>query len=141
MGPKPNQTILIVEDDEITRTVLQRRLEAKGYMVLAVSGGRQALETVERQPVDLVLLDTVMPEMDGLEVLERLREKRTATDLPIIMVTYKESSSDVVRALRLGANDYVAKSLDFEVILARVRTHLLLLTLTRQVEHLKNTSL
>ena len=141
MGPKPNQTILIVEDDEITRTVLQRRLEAKGYMVLAVSGGRQALETVERQPVDLVLLDTVMPEMDGLEVLERLREKRTATDLPIIMVTYKESSSDVVRALRLGANDYVAKSLDFEVILARVRTHLLLLTLTRHVEHLKNTSL
>jgi sigma-B regulation protein RsbU (phosphoserine phosphatase) len=118
--------ILVVDDDESNRESLRRRLARHGYSVMAAADGPSALELIERHSFDLVLLDVMMPGMSGLEVLERIRRQRSPTDLPIIMATAKDQSEDIVGALDSGANDYVTKPLDFGVVLARVRTQLLL---------------
>jgi serine/threonine protein kinase/DNA-binding NarL/FixJ family response regulator len=117
-------TLLVVDDNEENRDLLSRRLAKKGFQVLVAEGGRQALSLIEEQPVDLVLLDVMMPGMSGTEVLEELRKTRSAAELPIIMATAKTDSEDVVQALELGANDYVTKPIDFPVALARVQAQL-----------------
>ena len=104
--------------------MLSRLLTRSGYAVTEASDGGAALELVEKHSFDLVLLDILMPGIDGLQVLENLRRTRSVAELPIIMATAEDSSSDVVRALKLGANDYVTKPLDFSVVLARVQTQL-----------------
>jgi len=104
--------------------MLSRRLRRRGHDVTAVEGGQPALELLEKEPFDLVLLDIMMPGIDGLEVLRRLRRTISAVDLPVIMATARDDSADVVGALKLGANDYVTKPLDFPVVLARVQTQL-----------------
>ena len=115
-------TLLLVDDDPMNLDVLARRLVRKGYSVITASGGVEALETIETQRVDAVLLDVMMPGVDGLETLRRLRRTRSIAELPVIMVTANDQSEDVVRALDLGANDYVTKPVDFPVVLARIRT-------------------
>ncbi len=104
--------------------MLSRRLERKGYRVRVAEDGEQALAIVDREPVDLLLLDIMMPGIDGVEVLKILRRKYSQVQLPIIMATAKANSADMVEALNHGANDYVIKPLDFQVVLARVQTHL-----------------
>jgi serine/threonine protein kinase/ActR/RegA family two-component response regulator len=117
-------TLLVVDDEEMNRDVLSRRLERKGYQVVVAAGGREAIDAVAARPIDLVLLDVMMPGVDGLQVLQTLRRHHSQTELPIIMATAKGESEDVVRALELGANDYVVKPLDFPVVLARVESQL-----------------
>lgn len=117
-------SLLIVDDIEANRDLLSRRLEDRGYRVTLAENGKQALELLAQREFDLVLLDIEMPEMSGLEVLEVLRKTRAPIELPVIMVTARHQSSDIVKALNLGANDYVTKPVDFPVTLARVRTHL-----------------
>src|SRR5437899_394079 len=117
-------TLLVVDDDEMNRDMLSRRLERQGYNIVIASNGHEALEKVRQQPLDLVLLDVMMPEMDGLEVLTILRETYSVIDLPVIIVTARDQSGDVVAALQLGANDYVTKPLNFPVVLARIQTQL-----------------
>jgi diguanylate cyclase (GGDEF)-like protein/PAS domain S-box-containing protein len=117
-------SLLVVDDSEANRDLLCRRLAHKGYTTTAATGGRQALERVGAQRFDLVLLDIMMPDLDGLSVLKTLRQTYSASELPIIMVTAKQESADIVEALELGANDYVTKPIDFPVVLARVRTQL-----------------
>ena len=116
--------LLVVDDNELNRDVLSRRLAQKGYSVAVADGGPQALVQIGREKYDLVLLDVEMPGMSGLEVLGRLRETFTQTELPVIMVTARTEGADVVEAFRLGANDYVTKPIDFPVALARIGTHL-----------------
>jgi len=117
-------TLLVVDDEEMNRDLLSRRLERKGYRVVVAEGGREAIDAVANEPIDLVLLDIMMPGIDGLEVLETLRRRHSQSELPIIMATAKGESEDVVHALELGANDYVVKPLDFPVVLARVQAQL-----------------
>jgi DNA-binding response OmpR family regulator len=117
-------TILIVDDEELNSEGLTRRLQRHGYAVTAARSGREALELLGERRFDLVLLDIMMPEMDGLEVLKLLRRVDSLLALPIIMVTAKGESEDMVEALELGANDYVTKPFDFPVVLARIRTQL-----------------
>ncbi len=95
--------VLVVDDNEMNRDMLSRRLRRKGYAVEVAKDGTEALEMVASKEFDLVLLDIMMPVVDGLQVLERLREGHSVTDLPIIMATAKDTSEDVVKALRLGA--------------------------------------
>ncbi len=117
-------TILVVDDLPANRELMVRRLDRSGFRVLSAASGAEALEIVRRGPVDLVLLDIMMPGMTGLDVLRTLRvSPRTAT-LPVVMVTAKTDSEDVVEALSLGANDYVTKPVDYPVALARIRAHL-----------------
>lgn len=113
--------LLVVDDNETNRDLLCRRLKRRGFTTIAADGGEQAIEFVQKHTFDVVLLDIMMPDIDGLTVLRTLRESHTAAELPVIMVTAKSQSENVVEALELGANDYVTKPLDFPVVLARIR--------------------
>ena len=119
-GPAEPVRLLIVDDIADNRAILARRLQRRGFEVAEATGGREALAMVAASPFDLVLLDIRMPDLDGIEVLRRIREQRSQTDIPIIMCTANNASSDVVDALAAGANDYVSKPIDFPVLLARV---------------------
>ena len=116
--------LLVVDDNEMNRDMLSRRLQRKGYTVLVAEDGEKALDTIGKEEVDLVLLDIMMPGLDGVEVLKILRKDYSQTDLPVIMATAKADSKDMVEALSQGANDYVTKPLDFPVVLARVEAQL-----------------
>jgi len=118
--------LLVVDDNEMNRDMLSRRLIAKGHSVQVAEDGERALAMIEERRPDLVLLDVMMPGISGLEVLRALREKYTVADLPVIMATAMDASRDIVEALKLGANDYVTKPLDFPVVLARVQGQLAL---------------
>jgi diguanylate cyclase (GGDEF)-like protein/PAS domain S-box-containing protein len=114
--------VLIVDDNEMNRDMLARRLERKGYSVQVAENARCLRERIQKEAVDLLLLDVEMPEISGLDALQSLRQFYSATELPIIMVTAKQQSEDIVKALDLGANDYLTKPVDFSVALARIRT-------------------
>ena len=117
-------TVLIVDDSEANRDVLSRRLSRNDFIIDLACDGAEALARIAARAFDLVLLDVEMPGMSGLEVLAQLRETRSRTELPVIMVTARSQGDDIVEAFRLGANDYVTKPIDFQVALARIRTHL-----------------
>ena len=102
--------------------MLARRLEQHGYATRQASSGVEALELIDQHPFDVVLLDVGMPSMNGYQVLQRIRVERPAGVLPVIMVTGRCQSDDVVEALALGANDYVIKPIDLQVTLARIDT-------------------
>lgn len=116
--------ILVVDDFELNRDMLSRRLSSRGFRVDTAAGGEEALEKVARRPYDLILLDIMMPDIDGYEILERIRETFSSADLAVIMVTAKDQSEDIVRALNLGADDYITKPIDFQVALARIHNQL-----------------
>ena len=116
--------LLIVDDNEMNRDMLARRLARSGYLVDVVESAEQLMQRVKQNTVDLVLLDIEMPEISGLDALKTLRESHSPVDLPIIMVTAKSQSEDVVKALNLGANDYLTKPVDLPVALARIGTQL-----------------
>ncbi len=124
LGPGEAGRLLVVDDNEMNRDMLSRRLSRRGHTVLTADGGQAALDMLDQESFDVVLLDIMMPGIDGIEVLKTVRKTRSAQDLPIIMATAKDESSDVVEALKLGANDYVTKPLDFPVVMARVQTQL-----------------
>jgi diguanylate cyclase (GGDEF)-like protein/PAS domain S-box-containing protein len=103
---------------------LSHRLARKGFLVAAAANGYEALRLAASRVFDVVLLDVEMPGMSGFDVLGRLRETHSQTDLPVIMITARTQGADIVEAFNLGANDYVTKPIDFPVALARIRTHL-----------------
>jgi CheY-like chemotaxis protein len=117
-------TILVVDDLLANRDLMVRRLERSGFRVLSAASGPEALEVLKSAPIDLVLLDIMMPGMTGFEVLKTVRLSRSPAALPVIMVTAKTDSEDVIEALSLGANDYVTKPVDYPVALARIRKEL-----------------
>ena len=116
--------ILLVDDEATVRMIIQQFLENAGFTVTVATSGEEALHRLNKKPFDLILLDIVMPDMEGLAVLKTLRQKYSMSQLPVIMVTVKEESADVVEALSLGANDYIVKPIDFIVLRARIDMHL-----------------
>lgn len=113
------QRILVIDDDPAVTSVLKRGLSYEGFAVDAASSGAEGLAVARERPPDLVLLDIMMPAMDGLEVLQRLRA--ADAQLPILLLTAKDAPADEVRGLSRGADDYVVKPFTFEVLVARVR--------------------
>ena len=113
--------LLVVDDNEDNLDMLSRRLQRRGFQVLTAEDGAQALEILEQETVDLVLLDIMMPGIDGLEVLRRTRQRFSPMELPIIMATAKAGSEDIVQTAELGANDHVVKPLNFKIVLAKVQ--------------------
>jgi DNA-binding response OmpR family regulator len=111
-------TILTADDDPQLLRLMTRNLEFEGYDVLSASDGQQALEEIERNMPDLVLLDVMMPKMDGFTVCHRVRE---FSSVPIIIVTARGQDQDKVRGLDLGADDYLTKPFSVDELLARVR--------------------
>lgn len=128
--------ILVVDDEVMNRDMLCRRLDRRGYFTLSAADGQEALDLIEGTGCDLVLLDVQMPGMSGIEVLEAIRAKRGPDQLPVIMASARSDTDIVTTALAKGANDYVAKPLDFPIVLARVQTQL---AMRAAVEALKAT--
>jgi class 3 adenylate cyclase len=137
-APAAPPTVLIVDDLEENREILCHFLRSKGYHVLEAGSGDEALQVVDGTPVDLVLLDVMMPGLSGTDVLRRLRARYAPTRLPVIMATAKDRPEDIVEALALGANDYVTKPVELTVLLARAQTQLAVKRLTQELE-VKNT--
>ena len=111
----------MVDDIADNRNLLARRFQRRNFDIVEADCGMTALELIAGRSFDAVLLNVMMPDMSGLEVLRRIREKHSANLLPVIMVTANNQSADIVQALELGANDYVAKPVEFPVALARVK--------------------
>lgn len=116
--------VLIVDDNAANRQVLSRRLQRRGFEVADVEGGAEALAHLAAHGCDMVLLDLEMPQMDGMAVLARIRECWDADALPVIIVTCRDETEQLVEALNAGANDYVSKPVSMPVLEARMRTQL-----------------
>ena len=114
----PANRILIAEDEEPLRDFIARNLRARGFEVVEAGNGLEALAAWEREPLHLLILDIMMPRLDGLEVCSRVRARST---VPIIMLTALDAESDRVAALDMGADDYLTKPFSVEELLARVR--------------------
>lgn len=114
--------ILVVDDEITNRDLLERMLIRQGYTVSLASGGKQAQELIKVISYDLVLLDIMMPEIDGIAVLKESRKLFSMTELPIIMATALDEDDKVANALAAGANDYITKPFNKKILLARVET-------------------
>ena len=112
--------LLIVDDVADNRAILSRQFGRRGYRIVEAENGAEALRLIAEQTFDTVLLDVMMPGIHGTEVLRQIREKHSASMLPVIMVTAKSQPEDIVESLKLGANDYVTKPVEFSTALARV---------------------
>ncbi len=121
---KPVTKVLVVDDEPHNREIMARRLERAGYAVETAPDGQRAFDWLAKNPADMVLLDYMMPGMNGFDLLKLLRATQSANELPVIMVTAVNDSDSVVEALNLGANDFITKPVDFPVALARIRSHL-----------------
>lgn len=119
-----SQRVLIADDDEDIRAYLELTLSLAGYDVLEAADGATAVECCVSDPPDVVLLDVMMPRLDGLEVLRRLREDVRTSHVPVLLVTAKVQREDILEGLAAGADDYVTKPFDAEVLLARVEAAL-----------------
>jgi CheY-like chemotaxis protein/HAMP domain-containing protein len=112
--------LLIVDDNEINRDVLARRLGRQGYTTAAAENGRKALEMVQTQTFDLLLLDIMMPELNGYEVLRHLKADSHLRDIPVIMISALDDMDSIVRCIKLGAEDYLPKPFDPVLLRARI---------------------
>jgi adenylate cyclase len=122
MPPVKNGHILIVDDELTNRDLLERMLSRQGYMVSLASDGEEALELIQARSFDLILLDIMMPNVDGITVLQETRKLYSMTELPIIMATALDQDDKVAGALSLGANDYITKPFNKKILSARVKT-------------------
>ena len=117
-------TILIVEDETATASLMCERLKNLSYATKILPDGESCLASVRKNRPSLILLDYELPGLSGLEVLKEIRKKYNMIELPIIFVTSNSDTEDVVEALKLGANDYIAKPIIFDILAARIRTQL-----------------
>ena len=118
---KPIQgSVLVVDDDKFNRDLLSRQLERQGHVVTTARNGRQALELMQAQQFDLVLLDIMMPEMNGYQVLEHLKADAVLRRIPVIVITAVSDLDSVVRCVRLGAEDYLFKPFNQVLLKARL---------------------
>ena len=118
------ESILVVEDEEDIRELLKYNLEKEGYQVFGAATGEEALRAIRDRRLDLILLDLMLPGIDGLEVCRRIRGEAQTQHLPIIMLTAKGEEADIVTGLELGADDYITKPFSPRVLLARLRAAL-----------------
>ena len=117
--------ILIVEDDEAIRDIVRYTLESNGFRnILVAADGQEGMEIALREKPSLILLDLMLPKVDGLEVCRRLKREESTREIPIVMLTAKSEESDIVVGLELGAIDYITKPFSSKVLVARIRAHL-----------------
>ena len=129
-----NQTILLVDDSPINLDLLKETLDGLGYRLLEAINGPMALEVAHREIPDLILLDILMPGMDGFEVCQRLREDPLTDGIPVIFLSALDELKDRVRGLEIGAVDYISKPFRLEEVIARVNTHLTINQLKKKVQ-------
>lgn len=132
---KPSN-LLVVDDDALNREILERILVRKGHTVTCAQSGSEALDKIRNSHFDLILLDIMMPEVDGIAVLQGVRSEFTLFVLPVIMVSALDQSDKIAELLDMGANDYVTKPIDSKVLLARVNSQLAVVRAHRKVNAL-----
>ncbi|MEM9552950.1 MAG: response regulator [Acidobacteriota bacterium] len=128
--------VLIVDDEEIVCHLLESLLRVEGFEVLVADHGERALEILEREPVDLMLVDIRMPGMSGYQVCQAVRERFSMYELPVIFLTGLRGSSNLMQGIAAGGNDYLTKPLSREELLARLDLHLSLLSIHRSLERI-----
>jgi len=135
-------TVLIVDDMESNVAVLIEML-SDDYELLVASNGQSALALMEKQPVDLVLLDIMMPDMDGYEVCQKIKQHQGTSEIPVIFTTAKGEVDDETKGFSVGGADYITKPVSAPILHARIKTHLALYeksrALTRKVNELEKT--
>jgi two-component system, sensor histidine kinase and response regulator len=124
MDLSDNKSILIVDDVSKNIQVLATYLKQEGYKLNFAQNGQEALKHAQRQPFDLILLDIMMPEMDGFEVCRQIKKNKTTSDIPIIFITAKSDIESVTRSFEAGGVDYITKPFNGAELIARVKTHL-----------------
>ncbi len=129
------EKILVVEDETDIRELIAYNLSKEGYQVTGVGSGEEALEEADKNPPNVVLLDLMLPGVDGLEVCRQLKRGSKTEKVPIIMLTAKGEESDIVTGLELGADDYVTKPFSPKVLIARLRAVLRRRTVSDTDEH------
>jgi DNA-binding response OmpR family regulator len=117
-------TLLIVDDDPNIFQLLNVNLENAGYRVLKASDGEEAIEMALTETPDLIILDIMMPKIDGYQVCRKLRENEQTHLIPIIVLSARDKPSDKIKGLKLGADDYLTKPFDMDELLARIDTRL-----------------
>lgn len=115
-------SIMVVEDDQDIRELVSYNLGKEGYTVVSAESGEQALKLIESANPDLIVLDIMLPGMDGIEVLRSLKQGSRYAQIPVIMATAKSEDSDIITGLELGADDYIAKPFSPKVLIARIRS-------------------
>ncbi len=126
-------TILVIDDIPENLTVLRKCLKDHNYRVAVARNGKVALERAKRIRPDLILLDVLMPGMDGFEVCRQLKEDEMTRAIPVIFMTALDTSEDKVKGFEAGAEDYVTKPLNYQEVLARVHTHVTLYKLQQEL--------
>ena len=123
---RSNEKILIVDDKGTNRQLLRLILDGtnEGYTILEADSGRSALEIVEREEPDLILLDVMMPAMDGYDVCQKLKSQENLRSIPVVFVTALYKTEDMVKCFSSGASDYIIKPVNAEEVKARVKVHL-----------------
>ena len=117
----PEETILVVDDEEDILELVRHHVEREGYETICVETGEEAMREVRSERPDLIVLDLLLPGLDGLEVCRRLKGDPETARIPIVMLTAKGEESDIVAGLELGADDYITKPFSPKVLMARVR--------------------
>ncbi len=130
--------ILIAEDDNITRLILEKLLEKEGHQVVCANNGKEALKIFKAEDFDMVIIDWLMPEMDGLELCKRIREAKLDRYVYILFVTIKEKSEDIVKALNMGADDYLTKPFDPHELVSRINSGARVVELDKKLRDAKN---
>jgi diguanylate cyclase (GGDEF)-like protein len=138
MEPKKKKRILVVDDHEDNIELLRARLEARGYEIHAASDGQAALDQVDRVLPDLILLDVMMPKMDGMEVVRRLKADKNLPFIPVIMQTALDTTANKVEGLDAGADDYITKPINFAELEAKVNALLRIKSLETELRDRKN---
>lgn len=128
--------ILVVDDQPINVQLLKRKLEREGIRVSTASNGLEALASVKQSLPDLILLDVMMPEMDGFEVCQRLQAEEATRSIPVIFITARTNKESKLEGLNVGAVDYITKPIDLDETLARVQTQLRFVAINRQLHDL-----
>ena len=117
----PKQSILVIDDEKDILKLLQYNLEKEGYQVFLAKTGEEGLELAKRKLPDLIVLDLMLPGIDGLEVCKLIRSQKSTSHIPILMLTAKSTETDQIVGLELGATDYITKPFSIKVVLARVK--------------------
>jgi len=117
----PKKSVFVVDDEEDILELICHHLTREGFQVTTATNGKNAVKAITQKPPDLILLDLMLPGIDGLDVCRILKKENKTADIPIIMLTAKGEESDIITGLELGADDYITKPFSMKVLIARIR--------------------
>jgi DNA-binding response OmpR family regulator len=129
-------TVLVVDDDRNAVDILNRLLTKEGFTVHCANGGREALTLVAAHPIDVILLDVMMPDMDGFQVCEALRQNERTKGIPIILLTAKDDMETRVVGMRLGVSEFLTKPINKTELFSRLRAQMHQRTIEHKIAHM-----